>query len=165
MGASNTTATAVVDKYENIISELNCGISEFNAFLASDHQLPLISSNNPATFTSALDQPWGQQGWPSKDNPGVYVLCGYHEKNIHQLGAYIGKASQRFIGRRLYAHLNPFRAAGIYRRGQFIIDAILAVPISIHGARSIAAALEEFLIARGVPGVTMLNTVGVRAGA
>lgn len=162
MDASNT---AIVAKYTPIISALNCGISEFNAFLAGDHQLPLISSDNPATFTSALHEPWGQQGWPSKDNPGVYVLCGHDETDELHLGVYIGKASQQFIGHRLYAHLTPFRDSGNYKRDRFIIDAILAVPIHNHGARSIAVALEEFLIARGVPGVTMLNTVGVRASA
>jgi hypothetical protein len=162
MDASNT-ATAISVRYASVLSDLNYGISQFNAFLAIDHHLPLISSDNPATFTSALDKPWGQQNWPSKDNPGVYVLCGHDEMDELQLGAYIGKASQQFMGHRLYAHLNPYRQSGIYKRGRFVIDAILAIPISNHDARSIAAALEEFLIARGLSGVTLLNAVGARA--
>ena len=156
---------SIANRYASVIAELNCGISEFNTFLAVVHQLPLISSGNAATFTSALDKPWGQQGWPSKDDPGVYVLCGRHDDEEGQLGVYIGKASQQFIGHRLYAHLAPFRATGVYKRGRFIIDTILAIPIKNHGARCIAVALEEFLIARGISGVTMLNTVGVKTDA
>lgn len=147
--------------YADFISELNRGISEFNAFLAPAHQLPLIDCDNAATFTSALDQPWGQQGWPSQNDPGVYVLCCHHETHEGQLGVYIGKASQQLIGHRLYAHLAPYRATGIYKRDLFIIDTILAIPIKNHGARSIAVAIEEFLIARSFPGVQKLNTVGV----
>jgi hypothetical protein len=158
-------AKLTATRYASVIAEINRGISEFNAFLAAAHQLQQISSGNAATFSAALDKPWGQQGWPSKDDPGVYVLCGHHEVEECQLGVYIGKASQQFIGHRLYAHLAPLRASGVYKRDQFIVDAILAIPINNHGARSIAVALEEFLIARSIPGVTMLNTVGVRTGA
>lgn len=151
-----------MEKYEPVIDQLNAGISQFNEFLNPQHQLPLISQQDKTTYSSAMHMPWGQQEWPSKDEPGVYILCDRHIEDSSRIGIYIGKSSQQQIGRRVYAHLTPHRETGVYKRGNFIIDTILAIPISNHRSRSLAVALEEFLIARGVPGVEMLNAVGIR---
>lgn len=150
------------EKYEPIIAELNQGIREFNASLQKEHHFQLISTANPDTFTAALAEPWGQQGWPSKDTPGVYMFCCRNEPDDDQLGLYIGKASLQNMGHRIYAHLNPHRASGIYRFQNWIIEAILATPANNPDVYPSVAALEQFLCGRGYSSATILNSVGVR---
>lgn len=156
----------VVARYAEIIHHLNSRIAEFNTYLKNDMAFPQISTENPATYTDAMTSDWGDQGWPSKDKRGVYVFCCAHEDESGKLGVYIGKASMREMGHRMYHHLKPFRETGVYKRkamnAWYIVEAILAVPIEDNSAGCLASALEEFLIAGGVSGAVLMNSVGVR---
>ncbi|HAO22697.1 MAG: hypothetical protein BWK80_16660 [Desulfobacteraceae bacterium IS3] len=66
----------------------------------------------------------------------------------------------------MYDHLKPFRETGVYKRKMlsewYIVEAMLAVPIEDDSAGCLASALEEFLIAGGVLGAVLMNSVGVR---
>ena len=46
----------------------------------------------------------------------------------------------------------------------FIIEALLTIPIGSATSPSIAAALEEHLIAKGLVGISMINTIGKKIG-
>lgn len=155
----------VAGRYADIIRAINDGIDSFNAFIAPSYVFSPISTNDPQTYTDSLDEEWGFQGWPSKDHFGVYVLCCESEKD-GRVGVYIGKASLKVMGHRIYHHLNPHRASGRYIRvhnGEtFLIEAILASPVKDNMARCLASALEEHIIARGISNAVLLNTVGAR---
>ena len=156
----------VVSRYADIIKYLNVRISEFNKMLHSDHVLPHISVENPDTYTDAMDAEWGAQGWPSKEKRGVYVFCCSNEDSPEKLGVYIGKASMREMGHRMYHHLKPFRETGVYKRKllneSYIVEAMLAVPLAFDSAGCLASSLEEFLIAGGIPNTVLMNSIGVR---
>jgi len=150
------------EKYSPIIREVNNLINDFNNFLSDGYKLNHISKNNPNTYTKDLDKPWGKQGWPSKDDYGVYFLCGYQEDDKDKIGVYIGKASLKFMGHRMWSHLKPYRETGIYKRGNFIIQVMLAIPIKDEETRCIASALEEYLITHGLGTIQLLNGTGNR---
>lgn len=150
------------ETYATVIQQINDGVEEFNRFLSPAYKFSLVSPGDPSTYTSALDQSWGEQRWPSKDDFGVYMLCGFKKDQPNMLGVYIGKASQQYIGHRLYAHLNPFRNAQQYEKNGFVIDVIFAIPVKDRNASSMASALEEYLIAKDIAGVERLNAIGVK---
>lgn len=157
----------IPEKYADVIDQLNAHIQVFNTFLAPGHQLIGISADDPATFADIANRRATGDLWPSKDRVGVYVLCGCHEVDASRLGVYIGKASvgSKRIGHRLWSHLTRFRAGEHYRmagrsKEPFILEALLAIPVGTTTSPSIAAALEEHLIAKGLAGISMINTVG-----
>lgn len=157
-----------IERYSSLIHQLNTHIDSFNGFLAEGHKLKKIAAEDPSTFSEILEQPWAEQHWPSKDDAGVYVLCGRHETDISRVGAYVGKASLKNIGYRLWSHLTRYRKTGIYKFGgdsseSFIVEAILAVPITAPTTRAIASALEEHILVSGLQGIQLFNTVGRRA--
>ena len=159
--------SVVVARYASVIASLNARIQEFNAFLAPSKSFDIIAPGNPTTYSDTLENEWGKQGWPSKDLPGVYAFCCRLESDDSKLALYIGKASMREMGHRMYQHLRPHRDSGIYRRQfqdqSYVVDAMLATPVSEKGAGCLASALEEFLIAGGVPGVPLMNSIGLRS--
>ncbi len=157
---------SVIERYAGVISSLNARITEFNGFLASRYAFRLIAPEDPATYTDSMENEWGLQGWPSKDLPGIYAFCCRLESDESQIALYIGKASMREMGHRMYHHLNPHRSNGIYRRHfqgmDYVVEAILASPVIEKDAGCLASSLEEFLIAGGVPGVPLMNAIGLR---
>jgi len=161
-------------RYADLIGQINKHIGEFNAFLSDKYRLTIIDPENPATYSNHIQgMPWGQQKYPACQNtPGVYILCGPSEQDPARLSAYVGKAScSRFIGHRLWSHLHASYLAakrqgvafqGVYRYGRhpnsFLIEVILAV--STPTPPSMAAALEEYIINAGLPGVQLFNANG-----
>jgi len=157
----------IPERYAAVIGQINAHIHAFNAFLAPEHKLSGISIDDPSMFADIANRRATGDLWPSKDSVGVYILCGRHEVDATQLGVYIGKASvgTKRIGHRLWNHLVRFRVGDNYRmmgrsKEPFILEALLAIPIGAATSPSIAAALEEHLIARGLVDISMINTVG-----
>ncbi len=152
------------ERYSDLIRQINAHVASFNAILDDAHKLKTISPDDPATYSDVVGRGWGDQRWPSKDNAGVYVLCGRHEHDPTHLVAYVGKASLKNIGNRLWSHLTQHRTTGVYRlggpTGNFLLEALLAVPIHTPTPRSLASALEEHVIVGGLTNVSLLNTVG-----
>ncbi len=159
---SMTMTTA--DRFAGLISQINAHVDVFNRVLAPEHQLKRISPDDPETYSDSMGLPWGEQRWPSKDNAGVYVICGSHEQDPTRLAAYVGKASLKNIGNRLWSHLTQYRPTGVYRLGGptsgFIVEALLAIPIHTPTPRSMSSALEEHIITGRLVDVSLINTVG-----
>ncbi len=154
------------DKYKAAIDEINSGVVEFNHLLAENQRFKEISFDEPASYSDDIHEMWGGDSWPSKDRPGVYILCGYHEKNQDIIGLYIGKASNQNIGHRIYTHFHPQRKIGRFTKKSsngevFIIEAICAIAINDKQKSCLASALEEFLIARVGGSFQLLQTIGV----
>ena len=128
----------VVERYAPVVFAVNERITEFNRFLAPECAFPLISANNSATYSDAMENEWGLQDWPSKELPGVYMFCCRLEGEEDGLALYIGKASMREMGFRMYHHLHPHRANKVYRRHfrgkDFVVEAMLATPVAVNGA-------------------------------
>ncbi len=157
----------IPEKYTIVIDQINAHIQAFNAFLAPEHKLIGISVDDPSMFANIAQRKATGNLWPSKDSVGVYILCGHHENDATRLGIYIGKASvgDKRIGHRLWSHLVRFRVGDNYRmigrsKEPYILEALLAIPIAPATSPSIAAALEEHLIAQGLVGISIINTVG-----
>ncbi|NCT68769.1 MAG: hypothetical protein GXC76_14180 [Rhodanobacteraceae bacterium] len=153
-------------RYAEVIESINESIRSFNSLLNESMQFRVISPGDPLTYSDSMKNGWGAQGWPSKDSPGIYALCCAEMQNKSNVAVYIGKASMRVMGHRMYSHLNPFRDKGVYLRKHggkdFEIEAMLASPVQTAGAGCLASALEEYVIARGVSGALLLNSTGVR---
>ncbi|WP_148663915.1 hypothetical protein [Kushneria konosiri] len=154
----------IKNRYENIIKEINLHLANFNQHLKEPFELSPIDIENPANFSIIWNCKWADQHWPSKDSPGVYVLCGRSPEPPGQPGIYIGKASSQNIGYRIWNHLIPYRKEGIYKLGnhKFLLEAILAIPVNGPLPRYFASALEEYLIDKKCSGATVVNTVGNR---
>ena len=153
-------------KYLDVIEWINTNIDEFNGFLSDDSRLNYVSVDDPSTFSSDFQLEWNDQHWPSKDDYGVYFLYGLDVGNVNNKGVYIGKASQRYMGFRVYSHLNKInrdRIPGQYiwdsGDGEFNIDAMFAIPFKVP---SLASAFEEFIIGKGHESIRLINKVGVR---
>ena len=149
-----------------VIRSFNTRIDEFNQQLSGPGFMP-VTRRDTSSYTNNLQRPWGaEQTWPRKDDYGVYALlyCGVDDASV--MHAYVGKASQKQIGHRLYNHLTPYRYANSYVRhcGTMELKAIVATAAPADRPY-MAAALEEFLLARGLPDTTLLNTVGKRIKA
>lgn len=155
-----------LNEFSHVIDELNTGIICFNSFLSQNNQLKQICMTDPDTYTDAMDKPWGKQRWPSKDSYGVYFLLGKSEGENTRIGVYVGKASLKQMGHRMWSHLKPYRDTGVYKKAyrneQFIIEAMCAVPMPSDNMGCLASALEEFLITRGLTTANLLNSVGRR---
>jgi hypothetical protein len=154
------------NKFSNVIEELNTGIDRFNSFLSQNNQLKRICVTDPTTYTDSIDKPWKQQEWPSKGSFGVYFLIGTSENDNTRIGVYIGKASLKYMGHRMWSHLKPYRDAGIYKKAykneQYIIEAMCSTPMPSDSMGCLASALEEFLIKRGLTSANLLNSIGRR---
>ena len=153
------------NKYEEIIKQINVYVQEFNRILAESAALPMISIENPKTYSDGLDKNWGNnnQKWPSSESKGVYILCGYLE-NTDKIGIYIGKASQQVMGHRIYRHLKTGSKLNKYikntKEGNYIYEIILAIPIENNSKGFLASALEEYLIEKEYSGIKKLNSIG-----
>lgn len=155
----------MLEKYRSLIAQINEGVVEFNELLAPQCRVGAVVTNDPKMFRETVAGKWGGDVWPSSDYRGVYFLFSSHE-NGGDLGLYIGKATMQNIGGRLYAHTKKYRDAAAFLRpspdGNFIIEAIGAIAIADASQICIAAALEEFLLSRGVNSpARLLNYVGV----
>ena len=154
-----------MEKYETIFREINLKIDNFNALLVPDFRVAHLDSTNPESYSVIANVHWDDQVWPCGDLPGVYFLCAYQEGDPAQLGVYVGKASWGKIGGRIWRHLNPHRAANIYRMNNavgkpYIIEAIATIGFRDLRMRSMASALEEFIIAGVRDRVHLLNAMG-----
>jgi len=153
-------------RFSLVIDALNARIFEFNAFLASDHQFPLVRSEDNNSYFEGFALPWNEQVWPSKEAFGVYVFCfanyDTHPKHV----IYVGKASLQVMGHRMYAHLNPLRKSKLYQWSyqgtQYELAALIAIPVPAGSPGSVAAALEEYIITKGLNGVELMNSTGRR---
>lgn len=153
----------VYDKYVDLVDWINVCIEQFNRFLSEEASLSHVSVQDPATFSSDFDLEWNSQHWPSKDDYGVYFLYG---TDGDSQGVYVGKASQKYIGFRVYSHLNRInrdRVPGEYiwsaHGHNYNISAMIAVPFKVP---SLATAFEEFVIGQGHNRIALINKVGVR---
>ncbi len=149
-------------KYKYLVDSLNEHIDSFNHFLSEDFKLKRVLVDDPACFAESIVE---GQPKPSQAQSGVYVLCACHETE-GTIGAYIGKASLSQIGHRLWHHLKVERETGIYRfrKGPFRVEAIVAIPMVPPMGPSMATALEEHIISKGLRTVKLLNTIGKRSG-
>jgi hypothetical protein len=155
----------ILQKYESIFSEINIEIEKFNTLLAEECRISPLNASDSESCSVIANIPWDDQVWPHKDFPGVYILCAYHQSDTSRLGAYIGKASLKYIGHRLWAHLNPHRTTNIYRMNDlsgepFIIEAIVAIGLRNPRMRVLASSLEESIIAGVREHVHLLNGTG-----
>ena len=80
-----------------VVDELNNKIKQFNRCLAERCQFPMIDMVNSNSYSTKFRDTWGGDSWANKDSFGVYVLFGCDKEN-HEFGIYIGKASHQFIG-------------------------------------------------------------------
>lgn len=156
----------ILEKYAHLVSEVNKHVSDFNEFLAPQHRLRFIDARDSRTFSVIADTPRDSQSWPSSGYAGMYVFGAYDEQNPSRLGAYIGKASLRNMGNRIWARLNPGRGTETYTMQSgpdiFRIEVIMAVPITSPTMRSMACALEEHVIKHGLEDIYLLNAIGTR---
>lgn len=153
----------IAERYSDIVRQINIHIDSFNVFLMDEYKFKMISTDDQSTFSEIINGDFDKQRWPSGYNLGVYILCGYHEFNHSDIGVYIGKSSLQGIGDRLWSHLNPYRKAGVYKfqsNENFIIEAILAIPIIIPNMYCFASALEEYIIGNNLVGVHIFNKIG-----
>lgn len=152
--------------FEPVVRALNTRIHEFNQQLFG-HGFTPITRHDPNSYTNNLHKPWGaEQTWPNKDNYGVYALLYCSIDDPRELHVYLGKASQKEIGHRLYKHLTPYRTSASYVRncGTIELKAIVAT-VAPTGQPYMASALEEFILGRGLDNVKLLNSVGTRCKA
>jgi hypothetical protein len=159
------------EKYGEIINEINHGICDFSTLLADEYELKSISVSDPSTYTelidSGIESQWTKY-WPNKESYGVYFLLGISESDNTKMGLYIGKASLKKMGHRLYSHLNPHKKTGrfkrSYREETFIIEAVCSIPMPTNETRYLASALEEYLITKGLKSnnAILLNSIGNR---
>lgn len=154
----------IKNRYMNIVQQINSHLTSFNQYLEKSCKLQLIDVENTANFSIIWNSKWANQHWPSKDFPGVYVLCGRNPGLPSQLGIYIGKASSQNMGHRIWNHLNPYRQEGIYKFGsnKFVLEVILAIPTNGPLPHYFASALEEHLIDKKWSGATAVNITGKR---
>ena len=147
-------AMSIQEKYSVIVNQLNTYIEDFNLFLSNDYKFKQIAAEDTSTYSDITNCEWDDHKWPSQSSAGVYILCGYNEKDPSRLGAYIGKTSLQTIGHRIAAHFNPYRSTGVFKKSSgsnetYIIEVILAVPVKIPALNVIAQALEEYFIIEG----------------
>jgi len=151
-------------KFKNIINEINIKIRNFNQFIEKEYRFTEIDISNPKMYSDTLQGQWGGEHWANKDSYGVYILFGYNEQNPEQIGIYIGKASQQFIGHRLFRHFRPHREMLDYYKmmGETKITFYSLCTLSTinHESRSLASSLEEFLISGGFDSASLVNKVG-----
>lgn len=155
----------IKNRYKNIVQQINLHLANFNRYLKHPFELSPVDIDNSTSFSVISNCAWSAQHWPSKDSPGVYVLCGRDTVFQNQLGFYIGKASSQNMGHRIWRHLVPYRHDDDYRIGNsenFMLEAILAIPIDGPLPRYFASALEEYLIDKKLNGATLVNTTGNR---
>ena len=153
-------------KFGLVIDALNTRIVEFNRVLAVEHQLSSIDSRSENAYFENFGLPWEKQNWPSKEAYGVYVFCcaslGPDLKSV----VYVGKSSLQVMGHRMYAHLNPLRKNGVfqwvYAGAPYALEALIAIPIPVNSPGCLAAALEEYIITKGLNGIEMMNATGRR---
>ena len=152
-------------RYRALAEAVNRHIDIFNLFLASDRQLGHVDFEKSETSAWIEDSSWGGVTWPSKDSYGVYFLVGHHRDDSARLGLYIGKASLKRIGFRVWSHLKPGKGTGRYTKtapegSQYCIQMLFAVPMPSDDMRSFASALEEYLITALRSDIYLLNRVG-----
>jgi hypothetical protein len=154
-------------KFNSVIDALNARISEFNEILADGHQLTPVDSGNKNSYFDDFGLPWEEQNWPSKGAFGVYVFCcATHDPEPKQ-AVYVGKSSLQVMGHRIYAHLNPLRKKGAYQwmysGHSYALKSLIAIPIPASSPGCLAAALEEYIITKGLDGIEMMNSTGRRS--
>jgi hypothetical protein len=76
-----------LQKYENLFRDVNGAIDSFNVLLAKEFKIEPVNASNPESCGDI------DKDWPSQQVlPGVYIVCGYHQKDANRLSAYIGKS-------------------------------------------------------------------------
>ena len=152
----------IEERYADVIQQLNAHIASFNMALESGYRIRGISTSDLTTYSVVANRGWDDQVWPSKDYAGVYVFCGCDPSN--RVAVYIGKASLKNIGHRIWSHLDRYRGDGVYKVGgigsPYVLELILSVPMLAPTPRAMACALEEHIICGGLRDVTVVNTVG-----
>ena len=156
-----------MNQYQPIVEAINHHVSLFNLYLTDAHQLPQVSFDRPKTSAWIEDSTWGGETWPSKDSYGVYFLVGHRQNTPDDHGVYIGKASLKQIGHRIWNHLKPGKGTGRYTKiapdgSTFCLQMLLAVPMPTDQMRSFASALEEHLITSLRSEHYLLNRTGNR---
>lgn len=153
-------------QFSKVVQEINEGVRSFNEFLSDGNKLPLIDIQNQSSYSEGIKEEWGGHSWPNKDSYGVYFLFGRSQREPSKLGLYIGKASMKVMGHRLWAHFKKDRETKDYHKmvgdEKFMIEAIASIPMPSDSHKSISTALEEFLIVNGLKEATLINKVGRR---
>ena len=151
-------------QFQIIIEEINRKIRNFNEFLQRECHFPEIDTSNKNIYSSTLQRQWGGENWANKDSYGVYILFGVSEKNPNEVGLYIGKASQQYIGYRLWSHFKPHKETLNYHKmrgdDKVTFHALCTISTTDHSCRSLASSLEEYLISGGFESAFLVNKVG-----
>ncbi len=154
-----------MERYRALAEAVNRHVDTFNLCLAPGRQLGHVDLKCSETSAWIEDSSWGGVTWPSKDSYGVYFLLGHHQNDPARLGLYIGKASLKRIGFRVWSHLKPGKDIGRYTKtgpdgSNYCIQMLFAVPMPYDDMRSFASALEEHLITALRSELYLLNRVG-----
>jgi hypothetical protein len=169
----NDLHSKTVQKYAEIVNEVNKGIRLFSEFLNPkifvDNQI--FELENEGGFLDLTRTTWKELKFPNSGKSGVYFMFGYKDKaeSMNALGVYVGKASHNsFIGARLHAHLNRARREDEYQyhfhdKDDHSYHLELISSLGFHDDfYFLAPALEEFLIyhLRDVSKIPLLNKLG-----
>ena len=149
--------------FTNVIQEINKKVDSFNSYLRSEYHFKTINVSDPEIYSDKVNDCWGGEYWASKDAYGVYILFGIDDIS-DDLGIYIGKASQQYIGHRLWSHLKPHREMMDYHKKigeqKFTFYALSTLVTSTEESRFLATSLEEHLISGGYNSAKLINKVG-----
>lgn len=159
----------IADRYAPLIKRLNEMVDRFNVFLAQEARFQPVDPEDAQTFSDVAGVAWDDHRWPSKDTVGVYLLCGSLGAG-ERFAAYVGKASQKEIGYRLWHHLHPQRPSEKFFVPKswddpFPLEVILAISVAEDAPAGLASALEEFILQHGIDGVEFFNSTGNRSKA
>ena len=158
-----------MNKYIELIKNVNHAITKFNTFLAENGQIePLKETElaNKKYFTNLVTTSWDDQLWINSDKSGVYFLMGYNMANPNELGLYIGKASlTSAIGYRIHKHLFDYRNEEHYfksdgNESEFVLELMSSVTFEDLDMIFMTPALEEFLIGELKDSIHLINKTG-----
>lgn len=157
------------EKYAGVIFRMNEVIARFNSFLTPTAHFRPVNPEDDETFSDVAGISWDDHRWPSKDTFGVYLLFGSLGSG-ERFAVYVGKASQKVIGHRIWHHLHPQRPSGTFFvpkswNDPFPLEMILAIPVAADAPAGLASALEEFILQHGIEGVEFSNSTGNRTKA